>query len=242
MAESDTRPPSAAAAPAEAPRSLRSQRRAALAALAAEVGHDLQGPLNLFRLTHDRLARGGTLDDEDLSLLDEELARLARLSARLRGLAQRSLQRALASPRAIVDSALGSAPLPVGGNALELDVEAASSVAVACDLGLIAGAVRELIDNAFEARKRRAGVRFQAEPAAGLCVWDDGSGLALEPEQAMTWGVTTRTGAAGIGLTLALRAARAHGFALELRREAGSTQAWLWIPTHALRGPAPGEK
>jgi signal transduction histidine kinase len=195
----------------------------------------------LFRLTHERLARGSTLDDEDLSLLDEELGRLGRLSARLRGLAQTSLELGVASPRAIVESALASPPPKLGAGALELALEAPAPVGVTCDLELVAGAVRELIDNALEARKLRAGVRFQAGPVAGFCVWDDGDGLEIDASRAMSWGVTTRPLAAGIGLTLALRAARAHGFTLELRREAGLTEAWLLIPARALRDAAAGD-
>jgi signal transduction histidine kinase len=234
MAESDPRPPLTPPASPEPVRSVRSARRAALGALAAEVGHELQGPLNLFRLTHERLARGSALDDEDLALLDEELARLSRLSARLRTLAQNRLELGAASPRELVEAAL-SAPPALGAESLELDVEPASSVTLGCDLELLAGAVRELIDNALEARERRAGVRFEAGPQPGLCVWDDGAGIELELAQAMTWGVTTRPLAAGIGLTLALRAARAHGFTLELRRSADLTEAWLLFPASALR-------
>jgi signal transduction histidine kinase len=237
MAESAPRPPPAPPASSEPVRSVRSARRAALGALAAEVGHELQGPINLFRLTHERLTRGSALDDEDLSLLDEELSRLSRLSARLRALAQSRIELGVVSPRAIVEAALAAAPA-LGADQLELDVEPASPVTLACDLELLASAVRELIDNALDARERRAGVRFQTGPQPGICVWDDGAGIELELAQAMTWGVTTRPFAAGIGLTLALRAARAHGFTLELRREAGLTESWLLFPARALRSEA----
>lgn len=233
MDESDPRPPlTRAAAP---PPSVRALRRAALGALAAEVGHELQGPLNLFRLTRERLARGDRLDAEDLSLLEEELGRLSRLSARLRSLAHGALELRAASPREIVETALAMAPLAHDANELRIEIDPRSEMVVVCDVGLIAGAVRELIDNALESRARQAGVRFQSEPEAGLCVWDDGPGLELELERAMSWGVTTRPMAAGIGLALALRAARAHGFGLDLRRQGERTEAWLLIPARALR-------
>jgi len=238
MAESDPRHPPALTASADPLRSLRPLRRAALAALAAEVGHELQGPLNLFRLAHDRLARGDALDHEDLSLLDEELLRLSRLSARLRTLAHSSLELGLASPREVVELALALVPPVLAADQLELDVEPPEPITLTCDLKLLAAAVRELIDNALEARTRRAGVRFQAAPRPGLCIWDDGAGLELDSASAMTWGVTTHPLAAGIGLTLALRAARAHGFTLELQRRADSTEAWLLLPERAVRGVA----
>jgi signal transduction histidine kinase len=221
-------------APAHAARAL---RRATLAAFAAELGHELQGPMNLFRLTKERLARGEQLDQDDVSMLDEELERLSRLSGRLRELAHGSLLKVVCSPREIVDAALGYAPTPASLG-LELQLDVSPPLQLSCDLPLLARAVRELIDNALEARATRAGVRFRTGEGGGLCVWDDGPGFELDAARAMSWGVSTRPLAAGLGLTLALRAARAHGFSLELRREPPLTEAWLLIPGQALRsGP-----
>ena len=58
----------------------------------------------------------------------------------------------------------------------------------------------------------------------------------MASERALKWGVSTKPGAAGMGLTLALRIARAHGFSLELDRNSGRTQAWLVIPSRAIQG------
>jgi signal transduction histidine kinase len=217
-------------------------RRAALAALAAELGHELQGPLNLFRLTQERLARGAQLDAEDLSLLGEELDRLSRLCGRLRELARSPLSLRSTSPRALLETALASTRRPLDVGLLELELDPSPPISVVCDAELLGRALRELIDNALEARCSRAGVRFQAGAQTGLCVWDDGPGLELEPALAMAWGVTTRQGAAGLGLTLALRAARAHGFSLELRRNVPLTEAWLWVPERALSSPGAGSR
>lgn len=214
---------------------LRSLRRAAVAALAAELGHELQGPINLFRLTKERLARGEHLDDDDVSMLGEELDRLSRLSARLRGLAHGSLRRQAYSPREIVEAALSGTALEAA--AIELDFGPSPELAITCDLTVIAQAVRELLDNALQARTARAGVRVRAGEDGGLCVWDDGPGFEVDAAKAMSWGVTTRPLAAGLGLTLALRAARAHGFSLEVRRNPPLTEAWLRIPGPALRTP-----
>lgn len=215
-------------------RELSRYRRAALGALAAELGHELQGPMNLFRLARERLARGAALEEEDLSLLDEELGRLGRLTSRLRTLAHGTLVLRPTAPRPLVDAALASPPLGLEDGLLELELETIPSVAITCDTELLARGVRELIDNALQARSRRAGVRFEAGATPGLCVWDDGAGLELEVERAMAWGVTTRPPAAGIGLTVALRAARVHGFTLELCRAGSRTEAWLRMPARAL--------
>lgn len=207
--------------------SLKAHRRLAAGALAAELGHDLQGPLNLFRLSTERLARGETLDEEDLSLLGEELKRMSLLSGRLRELARISGQKVACTARQLVELALG-------GRALELEAEVPDDVTIYCDPTLFSQGLRELIDNALEAKATRAGIRFEGGDAAGFCVWDDGEGFTLSPESALAWGVTTRPFAAGLGLTLALRAARAHGFDLRLRRVPPNTEAWISIPAQQL--------
>jgi signal transduction histidine kinase len=207
----------------------KAERRLAVGALAAELGHDLQGPLNLFRLNVERLARGETLDEEDLSLLGEELQRMSLISGRLRELARVSGQKVPCTPRQLVDLAVaGRASAP------PLEIEATDSVTIVCDPTLLSQALRELIDNAIEAKATRAGVRFDAGDAPGFCVWDDGNGLTLSAESALAWGVTTRAFAAGLGLTVALRAARAHGFDLKLRRVPPRTEAWISMPAQEL--------
>lgn len=207
-----------------------SERRAVVAALAAELGHDLQGPLNLFRLSLERLNRGDALDQEDLSLLGEELERMGQLNTRLRGLARSSasLRRVSCSPRELVELALGKAPIA------GLAVDATDQVTLACDPTLLAQALKELVANALEARKAQAGVRFERGGTPGFCVWDDGAGFELGVDTALAWGATTRPDAAGLGLTVALRAARAHGFNLELRRAPPYTEAWLLVPAAEL--------
>jgi hypothetical protein len=87
------------------------------------------------------------------------------------------------------------------------------------------------LHNAFAAKTSRLGIRFER---AGFCVWDDGDGLALPVRAALDWGGTTHPDAAGLGLTVALRAARAHGFELDLQREGSLTECWLRVPPRSL--------
>lgn len=231
------RVPSSTALPAKSERAVlplrRADRRVAAGALAAELGHELQGPLNLFRLSVDRLARGEALDQEDVSLLQEELERLSQLNARLRELARTPLHKTACSPRELTALALTSRP------AADLEVDVPDTVWLRCDTQLLSQALGELIDNAVEARAARAGVRFEHGPVPGFCVWDDGDGFSLDTQRAQAWGVTTRNGAAGLGLTMALRVARAHGFNLELRRVPPHTEAWLLIAAADLSAEQP---
>jgi signal transduction histidine kinase len=214
-----------------------SSRRAALGALAAELGHELQGPLNLFRLATDRAARGEPLDGEDISLLSEELERLSRVSARLRVLAATSLVRQLCTPGAILEAALEGIDLERRSQ-VELAVPNDEAARLDGDPALLGLALRELIDNALTARAARAGVRFASGTRSGFCVWDDGPGFELGPERSLAWGTTTKPGAAGMGLTLALRVARAHGFRLEVTRTDAETQVWLMIVARDRLGEA----
>jgi signal transduction histidine kinase len=209
----------------------RSQRRAILGALAAELGHELQGPANLFRLTVERVRAGASLDAEDLLMLDEELARLGRVTARLRALAQRPLRRARCAAPEVMRAAVGQAD---SSASLALDLDSAEACQLHCDQQLLELALAELLDNASSAKSTRAGLRFAAAGKSGFCVWDDGAGFALDSAMALGWGVTTKPGAAGLGLTLALRAARAHGYDLEISRRGSLTEVWMLIPAREI--------
>jgi two-component system, OmpR family, sensor histidine kinase CreC len=236
LSMADRDPPSPSPSPSAC---ARAERRAAAAALAAELGHELQGPLNLFRLSAERLSRGEALDQEEVASLGEELERLSRLNARLRELARTPLQKRACTPQQLVELALSKRHAASGGGLglgveVEVEVETADLVTISCDPALISQALGELFDNAREAKTERAGVRFEVEPTPGFCVWDDGPGFELGAENSLAWGATTRPGAAGLGLTLALRVARAHGFSLELRRVSARTEAWLIVPAREL--------
>lgn len=199
----------------------RSERRAVFGALAAELGHDLQGPLNLLRMARGRLSGGQALDQEELAALGEEIERLAELSVRLRALARTTGQREPTSARALVEEALAARDC----TAFVLDVP--SEAELHGDRVLLALALRELIDNALDARRRLAGVRYVLGEHGGFCVWDDGPGFELDADAALGWGTSSKPDAAGMGLTLVLRVARAHGYRLEVTRRNELTEVWL---------------
>jgi signal transduction histidine kinase len=210
--------------------------RVLLGALAAELSHDLQGPLNLFRLMTERVARGAPLEADDVELLQEELARLGRMNARLRELAVGGAGKAPSTPGRLLELAAQAASIDDQTPSLTLDAAAGDAYELSCDAPRLGFALGELLRNALEARQEVAGVRFfMLGDATGFCVWDDGPGFTVDFEQALSWGVTTKSGAAGLGLTLALRAARAHGYSLECHRTPGLTEVRLLIPARELR-------
>lgn len=218
------------------PNSVRAHRAAATRALAAELGHEIQGGLGFFRLMAERLREGKQLDAEELAALTEELERFSLLSGRLRDLARTPLARSEHTPRAICEAACRltaptADPLP-----LELAIEVEDDVRISCDLDVLARGLAALIDNALEAKATRAGVTVSADDhGARFCVWDDGSGFEPGIERALSWGATTRPGAVGLGLTLALRSARAHGFSLEFERDDAQTRALLLVPARDVQ-------
>lgn len=212
-------------------RNFRAYSGNATRALAAELGHEIHGGLSFFRLMAEQLGEGKPLDAEEASAFAEELQRLGQLATRLRELAKSPLERAEHTPRALVEAARARAAadsLP-----LELQLEGDESVRVSCDLELVAQGLAALIDNALEARQARAGVNVTVGAGVTFCVWDDGPGFpgaSGAAEQALRWGYSTRPGALGLGLTLALRAARSHGFTLAFEREGSRTRVLLTVP------------
>lgn len=208
--------------------SPRARGAAATRALAAELGHELNGGLGLFRLVAERLQKGEAPDDEERAALAEELEHLRQLAGRLREFARTPLEREEHTPRAIVEAActLAGADHDSG---LELAFEAADDVRLSCDIELLARGLAELIDNALTARAQRAGVFVTCAPTLTFGVWDDGPGFEQGVERAARWGFTTRAGALGLGLTLASRAARVHGLQLEFERSDGRTLAKLLV-------------
>lgn len=203
----------------------RTERRAVFGAFAAELGHDLQGLLNLLRVASARLAAGKALDADELEAVGEEIERLAGMSARLRALAQGGGTLEQVSARRLVESALEGRATRLPERELVLELPAGAELH--CNALLVGLALGELLDNALEARRSLAGVRYVAGANAGFCVWDDGPGFELDTAEALAWGISTKPQAAGLGLTLVLRVARAHGYRLEVLRRAERTEVWL---------------
>lgn len=171
------------------------------------------------------------MDADDLLMLDEELARLGRVTARLRALTQSPLHRARCAAQDVMRAAVEQAD---SAASLSFDFDSAEACQLHCDQQLLGQALAELLDNASAAKATRAGLRFAAAGKSGFCVWDDGAGFGASGATALGWGVTTKPGAAGLGLTLALRAARAHGYNLEISRHGSLTEVWMLIPAREI--------
>jgi nitrogen fixation/metabolism regulation signal transduction histidine kinase len=111
------------------------------------------------------------------------------------------------------------------------------SLALRADSDLLEQALINLLKNALEAVRGRAGaaVRLGVAVAEGhvvVTVEDNGPGLpAGDPERAFVPFFTTKPGGSGVGLTLARQIAVAHGGRLEhSERPGGGAVFRLWIP------------
>ena len=208
----------------------RSQRLAAMGEMAAQLAHQLRTPLaaallytgnlelptmadesrisiagkavgrlkHLERLIQDMLlfARGEVLGRESFAVqgLLEELRQIFEPLAQQRGIV-------LAIPAMEAATVLGNAPLQLTGNRKA-----------------IAGALTNLLENAFDAAASRVVLAMQADGSSiAFVVEDNGKGIPQETLDRMFEPFfTTRVEGSGLGLAIARGVARAHGGSIEV--------------------------
>lgn len=193
------------------------ERKLFVEAVAAEVAHDLMAPLNYFRMLVERSARGETPDREDLEIAAQEITRLEALLGTLKRLAANRLARAPLSLAELVTRF--DAP---AWRKLEIAID--PGVRLSCDGPRLGIALEALAENALYAagESGAAGIEWTG---ASLVVWDTGPGLRESP----AFAVTNDPERAGLGLTVARRTVRAHGWKLELERRADRTSAAILV-------------
>jgi signal transduction histidine kinase len=125
---------------------------------------------------------------------------------------------------------------------LDIRADGEQSGCVVADPSRIAQAGQILLANACEAAERE--VRFTTRHAAetGEIEWtimDDGPGVATEvAAQMFTPFFTTRTGHAGLGLTLAHQIVQLHNGRIHTETLApGGFRVKVWLPAQAVRQP-----
>jgi signal transduction histidine kinase len=204
------------------------ERAVFVGALAATLGHELQAPLNLFRLLVEQLERGAVPDAEDVGLLREELEHLIALNRRLRTLANPPRADGVLSLREWVERAAAGVQIE---SATGLEIGALPELRLAGDPQLLVVALTELFENALEHRRAGAGVYYRAPE---LVVWDDGPGFGMTLGEAQAFGTRTGRAAAGLGLLLAQRAFRSHGLSLSMSRLEARTELSIVLGAAAM--------
>lgn len=207
------------------------ERAAIIEALAAEIAHEVRYPVNFFRSVFTRDDPGRQLDDEEREIGCEEVERLERLVTDLRKVAVRRLERREVQVTEAVARAEVLLRDRLDGRSFELSVP--DSVRVRCDPDQITQVLVNLMSNAVSATKegQDIGIEWrQSESGATLTVWDRGHGFVCSPSIIFTPWFTTKSTGTGLGLAITHRIVRAHGWAVDPRREDDRTEFAIAIP------------
>ncbi|MDH3455420.1 MAG: HAMP domain-containing histidine kinase [Gemmatimonadota bacterium] len=203
-------------------RAFDAQRR-----MIADAGHDLRTPLTVMRGELEVALRGerrpeeyrlilsSVLEEVDhLTSISESLALLARLEA-----GELTLQRVESDVGALMSDAVTHTRARAGSRVLEYEPPADEPVAMV-DTGMLGIAIRHVLDNAIvhtpEETRVTAGVELE-RGILTIVVDDSGPGMSSEAMEQLfqhfyrSDGARSRTGCAGLGLTIAAAIVQAHG-------------------------------
>ena len=216
-----------------------------LGRLAAQMGHDLKNPLAALKgatqFLREERAQGRSIDDrtEFLDLLSEQIDRLQNAAEKYQRLGRIQAVRTPVKLNQLVADLVTFQQL---GNAKEIPVRAELAEDLPdcpVDPDLIAGALENLLQNAFEATPNARPVTVRTAVAQSrhtsgveLSVEDAGVGMSARTlAQALDDFFTTKARGSGLGLAFVRRVAEAHGGEVSLiSREGVGTTVRLFLP------------
>ena len=220
-------------------------RFATLGKMSAQMAHDLKNPLAALKgaaqLLREERSQGRTIDDkiEFLDLLVEQSDRLQVAVDKYQRLGRLEAVRTPVQLNELVRSLVALRTLG-GGRDFDVRTELAGNLPECLlDRELVAGALENLLQNAFEASPRDRPVTVRtalanARHASGvlLSVEDKGVGMS---ERTRQWALddffTTKTKGSGLGLPFVRRVAEAHGGEVTLvSKEGAGTIVRLFLP------------
>jgi signal transduction histidine kinase len=226
-------------------------RLATLGRLAAQMGHDLKNPLAALKgaaqFLREERAQGRTIDDktEFLDLLVDQIDRLEGAVDKYQRLGR---VEAVRTRMQVNDLVRGLVDLQrFNADDIKLKAELAADLPeCAVDRDLLAGALDNLLRNAFEATPRPIGgaavtatvtvrtalTRTRQATGVTLSVEDAGLGMSARTrERAMDDFYTTKATGSGLGLAFVRRVAEAHGGDVSLwSKEGAGTTVRLFLP------------
>ncbi|HWV18546.1 MAG TPA: ATP-binding protein [Rhodocyclaceae bacterium] len=208
----------------------RSQRLAAMGEMAAQLAHQLRTPLAAALLYTGNLELPSMADESRISIAGKAVGRLKHLerliqdmllfargevlgreSFAVQGLLEelRQIFEPLAQQRGIVLAIPATEAVTAPGNAL---------LQLTGNRKAIAGALTNLLENAFDAAASRVVLAVQADGSSiDFVVEDNGKGIPQETLDRMFEPFfTTRVEGSGLGLAIARGVARAHGGSIEV--------------------------
>jgi signal transduction histidine kinase len=213
--------------------------------LAAQMGHDLKNPLAAMKgaaqYLREERAQGRSIDDrtEFLDLLIEQIDRLQGAVDKYQRLGRIE---ALRSPVQLNELVRSLVAMQRFGNADDVVLRAelaADLPECPVDRDLVAGALENLLQNAFEAAPGVGTVTVRTELTSMqkgkgilLSVEDNGSGMSARTrERALDDFYTTKASGSGLGLAFVRRVAEAHGGEVSLTSKEGlGTTVRLFLP------------
>ena len=204
------------------------ERLALIETMAAEIAHEVRYPINFFRSIFKRGPK--MLDSEEVDIGCEEVDRLERLVSGLKRLAHQRLKRSDVRLVELADRIEVLLKDALGERALEIDLDA--DVALRCDVDQTTQVLVNLISNAIDAAgpDGHIGLRWEDLDAGGrLVVWDTGPGFEGDAAQLFAPWFTTKPRGNGLGLAIAQRIVRAHGWSIDAKRDAGRTMFMVTI-------------
>jgi signal transduction histidine kinase len=229
-------------------------RLATLGRLAAQMGHDLKNPLAALKgaaqFLREERSQGRTIDDktEFLDLLVDQINRLEGAVDKYQRLGR---VEAVRTRIQVNDLVRGLVALQrFNADDIKLKAELADDLPeCAIDRDLLAGALDNLLRNAFEATPRTLGggavkatvtvrtalTRTRQATGVTLSVEDAGMGMSARTrERAMDDFYTTKATGSGLGLAFVRRVAEAHGGDVSLwSKEGAGTTVRLFLPVES---------
>ena len=208
----------------------------AMGEFSASVAHEIRNPLASLVFNCHYLDERPTLDDRGRAVLTEMREAADRIQAAVRGVLEFARtgppRREVESLDSVVESALRSRRERLAEARVEVERSLEGGLRVEVDVGQIAVALGELIDNAVESmvevpadERILAFYGRRTDEAIFLAVEDSGTGLAPESsEQLMSPFFTTRPDRLGLGLAQVASILEAHGcrYHVDSRAEGGA--------------------
>lgn len=216
-----------------------------LGRLAAQMGHDIKNPLAALKgatqFLREERAQGRSIDGrtEFLDLLSDQIDRLQGAAERYQRLGRIQAVRTPTQLNELVHNLVALQKMG-NGRAIPVNLDLAGDLpACTLDPDLVAGALENLLQNAFEATRQTAPVTVRTALARNrhttsvtLSVEDAGVGMSARTlAQALDDFFTTKTTGSGLGLPFVRRVAEAHGGEVSLfSREGVGTTVKLSLP------------
>lgn len=217
----------------------REDKRLTLGTLGAELSHEIAHPLSFFRTLLRRAARR-PIDQEDVEIGEEEIARMDRMLQSLRRLEVPAPRLAPVPLREPAARAFVLARERIGERGLREEVDLPAGCVVDADADGLVQVFANLLRNAAQAARGAVGVRAAraADGSLTIDVWDDGPGVPeeLAPRLFQRW-VTGRPadGGTGLGLSVAQQIVVNFGWKILYVRDGDRTCFRVVVPADKVR-------